>query len=74
MPKLFCVPLLVKDNYDTVGMAATNGAYGLLDNIPAQDAYQVSSSKLQNYTFFETWLCTVEAQRGPAMQQWCNPW
>ena len=44
MPKLFCMPLLVKDNYDTVGMAATNGAYGLLDNIPAQDAYQVSKA------------------------------
>ena len=44
MPKLFCVPLLVKDNYDTVGMAATNGAYGLLDNLPAQDAYQVSTT------------------------------
>ena len=44
MPKLFCVPLLVKDNYDTVGMAATNGACGLLDNVPAQDAYQVSTA------------------------------
>lgn len=41
MPKLFCVPLLVKDNYDTLGMSATNGAYGLIDNYPSQDSYQV---------------------------------
>lgn len=41
LPKLFCVPLLIKDNYDTVGMSASNGAVGLLDNYPTQDAYQV---------------------------------
>ena len=46
MPRLFCIPLLVKDNYDTVGMSASNGAYGLLDNFPAQDAYQVSVYRL----------------------------
>jgi Asp-tRNA(Asn)/Glu-tRNA(Gln) amidotransferase A subunit family amidase len=26
LPPLFCIPLLVKDNYDTVGMASTAGA------------------------------------------------
>lgn len=41
MPKLFCIPLLLKDNFDTVGMAASNGVYGLLDNFPSQDAFQV---------------------------------
>lgn len=43
LPRLFCVPLLVKDNFDTVGMAATNGAVGLLDNYPSQDAHQVTT-------------------------------
>ena len=48
MPPLFCVPLLVKDNYETLGMAASNGAVGLLDNYPTQDAHQVSSFVLTN--------------------------
>ena len=41
LPKLFCVPVLVKDNYDTLDMSATAGAAGLLDNFPTQDAHQV---------------------------------
>ena len=43
MPPMFCVPLLVKDNFDTVDMAACNGASSLLDNIALQDATQVQS-------------------------------
>jgi hypothetical protein len=39
---LFCVPLLVKDNYDTVGMAATAGSVGLLDNFATENAFVVS--------------------------------
>ncbi len=42
LPALFCVPFIVKDNFDTVGMAGTAGAVALLDNFPAQDAQQVS--------------------------------
>ena len=42
LPALFCVPFIVKDNFDTVGMAGTAGAVALLDNYPAQDAQQVS--------------------------------
>ena len=41
LPALFCVPFIVKDNFDTAGMAATAGAVALLDNYPAQDAQQV---------------------------------
>ena len=41
MPALFCVPVLVKDNFDTKGMATTNGAAGLLDNFPAADSQMV---------------------------------
>ena len=39
--QLFCVPVLVKDNFDTLGMAATSGSAGLLDNYPQRDAQQV---------------------------------
>lgn len=42
LPDLFCVPLLIKDNYDTVGIATANGAVALLDNFPSQDATIVS--------------------------------
>jgi Asp-tRNA(Asn)/Glu-tRNA(Gln) amidotransferase A subunit family amidase len=35
---LFCVPLLVKDNIDTVGFPTSAGSKALLDNFPAQDA------------------------------------
>ena len=41
LSKLFCVPVLVKDNYDTLDMSATAGTAGLLDNFPSQDAHQV---------------------------------
>lgn len=41
---LFCVPVLVKDNFDTVGMAATAGSAALLDNFASKDAQQVGLS------------------------------
>ena len=44
LPPLFCVPFIVKDNFDTAGMAATAGAVALLDNYPAQDAQQVGTA------------------------------
>jgi len=39
---LFCVPFIVKDNFDTMGMAGTAGSVALLDNYATQDAQQVS--------------------------------
>ena len=39
---LFCVPVLVKDNFDTLGMASAAGSAALLDNFASQDAQQVS--------------------------------
>ena len=39
LPDLFCVPVLVKDNFDTVGMTATAGSVGLADNFAAQNAF-----------------------------------
>ena len=41
LPALFCVPFIVKDNFDTAGMAGTAGSVALLDNFPMQDAQQV---------------------------------
>ncbi|KAK9832701.1 hypothetical protein WJX81_001352 [Elliptochloris bilobata] len=41
LPPLFCVPVLVKDNIDTVGMVATAGSIALLDNFPQRDAQPV---------------------------------
>ncbi len=35
------IPMLVKDNYDTVGMATSGGALGLARLHPAADAFQV---------------------------------
>ena len=41
LPALFCVPVLVKDNIDTVGMVTTAGSIALLDNFPQRDAQPV---------------------------------
>lgn len=38
---LFCVPLLVKDNFETEGMAATAGSIALAAHRPARDAFMV---------------------------------
>ena len=64
LPALFCVPFIVKDNFDTAGMAATAGAVALLDNYPAQDAQQVPTalrcfpaSELHPLTLSERSLC-----------------
>ena len=45
LPPLFCVPLLVKDNMETVGMAACNGAASLLDNIAPADCTVVRTAR-----------------------------
>lgn len=38
---LFCVPMLVKDNFDTQDMVTTGGSVALADNHPPDDAYMV---------------------------------
>ena len=66
---LFCVPVLVKDNFDTLGMAASAGSAALLDNFASRDAQQVSCSliKLQglcikaSLTFHEVTLASIAA-------------
>jgi amidase len=42
---LFCVPLLVKDNFDVHGMATTAGSIALAENYPQQDARVVERLK-----------------------------
>lgn len=42
LPPLFCVPLLVKDNYDVAKMPATAGSIGLAGNIPDSDAQVIA--------------------------------
>lgn len=43
--ELFCVPLLVKDNIDTEGMATTAGSIAMLGNRPTEDAFIVRRLK-----------------------------
>ena len=38
---LFCVPMLVKDNFDTHDMVTTGGSVALADNLPPDDAFMV---------------------------------
>ncbi len=38
---LFCVPMLVKDNFDTHDMVTTAGSIALANNIPPDDAFMV---------------------------------
>ncbi|CAL8464697.1 g4232 [Coccomyxa elongata] len=42
---LFCVPVLVKDNFDTLGMASAAGSAAMLDNFAPRDAQQVARLK-----------------------------
>lgn len=42
---LHCVPMIVKDNFETVGLPTTNGALVFAKYIPAQDAFQVKRIK-----------------------------
>lgn len=41
--KLFCIPILLKDNYDAVGMNTTGGNLDLAGNRPTQDAPTVKA-------------------------------
>lgn len=38
---LFCVPVLLKDNYDTADMPTSGGSIALKDSIPPDDAFMV---------------------------------
>ena len=38
---LFCVPMLVKDNFDTHDMVTSGGSIALIDNYPPDDAFMV---------------------------------
>src|SRR5580658_7105379 len=42
---LHCVPMIVKDNFETKGLRTTNGAIALAPYIPAQDAFEVKRVK-----------------------------
>jgi len=42
---LDCVPMIVKDNFETQGLQTTNGALALQGYIPAQDAFLVKRAK-----------------------------
>lgn len=42
---LWCLPIIVKDNIDVVGMPTTAGAYALHDNYPNEDAIVIKKLK-----------------------------
>jgi amidase len=42
---LHCVPMIVKDNFETQGLRTTNGALALAKYIPDKDAFQVAAVK-----------------------------
>ncbi|MCH7672419.1 MAG: amidase [Proteobacteria bacterium] len=41
LPDLFCVPLLIKDNFDTHDIVTTGGSIALKDSLPPDDAFMV---------------------------------
>ncbi|DBA94745.1 TPA: hypothetical protein ACH3X1_002294 [Trebouxia sp. C0004] len=47
LPLLFCVPILIKDNFDAMDghLATANGAVALLDNFPSMDSTEVAQAK-----------------------------
>ncbi|TVY48574.1 putative amidase [Lachnellula occidentalis] len=56
---LFCIPVLLKDNYDTVDMPTTGGCLALSENQPTQDAPAVAALKAAGTD-------TVNSLRSPA--------
>lgn len=42
---LFCIPVLLKDNWDAVGMNTTGGCLDLANNFPTKDAAAVTALK-----------------------------
>src|SRR5262245_48387055 len=41
VPRLHCIPVILKDNYDTADMPTTAGSLGLARSVPLQDAFVV---------------------------------
>jgi len=41
LPDLYCVPLLIKDNFDTHDMVTTGGSIALKDSYPPDDAFMI---------------------------------
>jgi len=41
VPRLHCIPIILKDNYDTADMPTTGGSLGLARSVPFQDAFVV---------------------------------
>ena len=41
MGGLYCVPVLLKDNFDTADMATSGGSIALKDSVPPDDAFMV---------------------------------
>ena len=41
LPELFCIPIIVKDNFDTHDMVTTGGSVVLRDSYPPDDAFMV---------------------------------
>ena len=42
---LHCVPMIIKDNFETKGLRTTNGALALASYVPEKDAFQVQRVK-----------------------------
>jgi amidase len=45
MPSLHCIPMLVKDNFETIGLQSANGSLSLQGYVAAKDAFQVKKIK-----------------------------
>jgi len=42
---LHCVPMIIKDNFDTIGLQTAAGSLSLAGHVPSQDAFQVARIK-----------------------------
>jgi Asp-tRNA(Asn)/Glu-tRNA(Gln) amidotransferase A subunit family amidase len=42
---LHCIPMIVKDNFDTIGLQTAGGSRSLAGHLPARDAFQVARIK-----------------------------
>ena len=45
MPSLHCIPMLVKDNFETIGLQSANGSLSLQGFVSDKDAFQVKRIK-----------------------------
>jgi len=45
MPSLHCIPVIVKDNFETIGLQSANGSLSLAGFVSDKDAYQVKRIK-----------------------------